>query len=697
MTRSSASLVSNYLFVLVLLDLIVPSNGQCSSATPDLGQGVPGTQWQNIWDGDKWTNGGGFVAPTTTQNSRASRGLYGTASDHENILLYKDLTLQDGGTTLIQGTIMPASTDAVSGLVLGYSAPASTYICYVTNGDVPYCNGNWGSTDQSRIIVSKLSFFPCTGQYRVANVTAPYPSTQGYTAMKFMRMDSQFTCILDSDGNGFDDADPQVSWTDPSPLPFAETRAGLYNFGDTAFFQDISVSTGPDCTEDGAAKGLTSDQKAIAAIASVVGGVGLISIVVGVVCFVRWRRNKRSGMHSVRFDNSPVMPKSSERTSDPVNLALGQHSSIKALPSVPKGQENYNNIGARAANSPRNKALIGNASIVPMGPSNVPSVPSPSSSISPRPMVPSNPSYRGGPGPELTTNFERRAVIPPMGNMTLPIVTSNVDNKFKIFTKDIDLIEKVGEGAYGVVWKAKWHAMTVAVKQVKGVNIEERLMQEFLQEAEIMKSLPPHCNVVAFIGVSVETPICILTEFMVGGSLKTLLDRQTNFDFMRKVQIMKDVAAGMIHISMQKIVHKDLAARNVLLTENMVAKVSDFGLSRISNGSNANNTVFSVTEIGPIKWMAMESLKEKVFSTKSDVYSYAVTCVEILTEAEPYHDVPMMEFTMKIFSEKYELSKYIPSTTPKILKDLLTSCLNLKPAKRPTFEEIYTTLEIIKP
>jgi len=284
-----------------------------------------------------------------------------------------------------------------------------------------------------------------------------------------------------------------------------------------------------------------------------------------------------------------------------------------------------------------------------------------------------------------------------MGNMTLPIVTSHVENKFRIFTKDIDLIEKVGEGAYGVVWKAKWHAMTVAVKQVKGTNIDERLMQEFLQEADIMKGLPPHCNVVAFIGVSVETPICILTEFMVGGSLKTLLDRQTNFDFMRKVQIMKDVAAGMIHISMQKIVHKDLAARNVLLTENLVAKVSDFGLSRISTGSNANNTVFSVTEIGPIKWMAMESLKEKVFSTKSDVYSYGVTCVEILTEAEPYHDVPMMDFTMKIFTEKYDLSKYIPSTTPKVLKDLLTSCLSLKPAKRPNFEEIYTTLEIIKP
>lgn len=86
---------------------------------------------------------------------------------------------------------------------------------------------------------------------------------------------------------------------------------------------------------------------------------------------------------------------------------------------------------------------------------------------------------------------------------------------------------------------------------------------------------------------------------------------------LQRIRIIKDIAAGMYHLQCEKIVHKDLAARNILLGANFVAKVADFGLSSLSGQSRSrftlsdtesttgSNFVFSRTDLGPIKWMVM--------------------------------------------------------------------------------------------
>ncbi len=81
---------------------------------------------------------------------------------------------------------------------------------------------------------------------------------------------------------------------------------------------------------------------------------------------------------------------------------------------------------------------------------------------------------------------------------------------------------------------------------------------------------------------------------------------------------MLDVAAGMNHLSKENIVHRDLAARNVLLTESFVAKVSDFGLSRLAEDESG---IYSSRDIGPLKWMAKESLQERQYNQKVFIYS----------------------------------------------------------------------------
>ena len=92
----------------------------------------------------------------------------------------------------------------------------------------------------------------------------------------------------------------------------------------------------------------------------------------------------------------------------------------------------------------------------------------------------------------------------------------------------------------------------------------------------------------------------------------------------------------MSHLHRQNIVHRDLAARNILLTSNFDAVVSDFGFARTLEGQE--DTGHTLSEVGPIRWMAPESLQQKTYSSKSDVWSWAVIVFEIFTKGEePYH------------------------------------------------------------
>jgi len=258
-------------------------------------------------------------------------------------------------------------------------------------------------------------------------------------------------------------------------------------------------------------------------------------------------------------------------------------------------------------------------------------------------------------------------MMPGFSNSMLPpqdisqLVDFNTAAQYSINYPDLVFQQKIGEGAFGVVWKATYSKTPVAVKQIKTNEIDLKQLKGFLEEAKIMSMIPPNNNVVRFIGMCITPILCIVTEYMPKGSLIDLLKSSSNFDSKLKFSVISNVADGMQHLSSYKIVHKDLAARNVLLGEGFIAKVSDFGLSRAVEGLENDTYVSMNVNHGPLKWMAPESLYRKTFSSKSDVFSFGVLCIEVLTRDRPYPYWNMQEFAAQIRTRIITPIKDIPT------------------------------------
>lgn len=132
-------------------------------------------------------------------------------------------------------------------------------------------------------------------------------------------------------------------------------------------------------------------------------------------------------------------------------------------------------------------------------------------------------------------------------------------------------------------------------------------------------------------------------------------------------------------------VHRDLAARNVLITKNLIYKITDFGLSKIICDDNC--TIDS-RQILPIRWTAIEAFEYSHFTTKSDVWSFGILMYEIVTNGR----IPYYAFTNKdvIDAVKQGYRLPIPVNCNKIIYEIMLKCWNSDPKKRPNFKFLTT-------
>ena len=166
-----------------------------------------------------------------------------------------------------------------------------------------------------------------------------------------------------------------------------------------------------------------------------------------------------------------------------------------------------------------------------------------------------------------------------------PGLSRAVNENWDIDKQSLCLVRKLGAGEFGEVWEGQWNTKTaVAVKMLKPGIIR---MDKFLQEAAIMIRLRHPKLVQVYAVCTKEEPIYIVRELMKHGSLLDYLRGEGQKLGIEQLVVMSaQVAAGMAFLELQCYVHGNLAARNILVGDNMICKVADFGLARVTSEEN---------------------------------------------------------------------------------------------------------------
>jgi c-mer proto-oncogene tyrosine kinase/anaplastic lymphoma kinase/receptor tyrosine kinase len=298
-----------------------------------------------------------------------------------------------------------------------------------------------------------------------------------------------------------------------------------------------------------------------------------------------------------------------------------------------------------------------------------------------------------------------------------------IPSLFIISSKQITLQEMIGQGEFGIVYRAVMtsddgNVTPVAVKTLKGL-FSEGDVDSIIKESVKMSTFD-HRNVLSLTGVCLELgqAPCIIMPFMVNGSLLNYLKKEranltitenNQDDEMTLANVQKQlmticlqVAEGMTYLSLMKFVHRDLAARNCMIDSNGVIKVADFGLSEDVYLRNYfrqfKNKEKSQQVKLPVKWMAIESLHDGIFSEKSDVWSYGVLMWEVFSLGKsPYPGLDPVG-VVQLLDKGNRLTPPNNAACSDEIYKLMLSCWEGDPNERPHFDDLLKSInDIIKP
>ncbi|XP_065650913.1 uncharacterized protein LOC101239423 isoform X5 [Hydra vulgaris] len=267
--------------------------------------------------------------------------------------------------------------------------------------------------------------------------------------------------------------------------------------------------------------------------------------------------------------------------------------------------------------------------------------------------------------------------------------------------------------------------VNVAVKVLKDGASQSEL-NDFIEEINLMKGIGYHKNIVNIIGCcTIKKSLALIVEFMQEGDLLHFLrnkraklsmlnqESEPAVNFVYTSQYQKDletickikneiplaemgsltpsdllcfawqVASGMEYLACMKLVHRDLAARNILVGADKNLKISDFGLTRkvdldVYMGNKSRRL--------PVKWMSIEAIFDRAFTSSSDVWSYGVLLFEIITlGGTPYPTITNNEL-LTLLKSGYRMER--PDNCSQPMYDIMMRCWHENPLLRPTFTEL---------
>ena len=313
-----------------------------------------------------------------------------------------------------------------------------------------------------------------------------------------------------------------------------------------------------------------------------------------------------------------------------------------------------------------------------------------------------------------------RGKIKFSAELTEKVLNLHSTSKREVKQDKFTVGDQIGSGNFGKVYKGLLHGIyddnastTVAIKSIDADKLEETQIDNMISEIKVMSNIPPHINISSMLASCSSQflehgDLWLILEFCQHGDLK-------NFLMKHKATILSgaetsvlnsrclatwtyQIASGMQFLASNKIMHGDLALRNILLGDNPleakppVAKVADFGLSK----SFSDYVIYEKKErqLVPWRWMALEYLNDNYFTLKSDVWSFGVLLWEIFSFGKTPYGHQGYDGVLESLQSGYRLPcpKDIKSVNTweveSFYKDTSNLCFAADPGMRATFSDL---------
>ncbi|GLU23237.1 hypothetical protein SLE2022_392600 [Rubroshorea leprosula] len=291
------------------------------------------------------------------------------------------------------------------------------------------------------------------------------------------------------------------------------------------------------------------------------------------------------------------------------------------------------------------------------------------------------------------------------GSQEFPLIQLDIINAA---TKHFCDENKLGEGGFGPVYKGTLaDGKEIAVKRLSRTSGQG--LQEFKNEVMLIARLQ-HRNLVRLLGCCMEDNETLLVyEYMPNRSLDVFLfdsSMSVQLDWQRRFSIIIGIARGIMYLhedSRLKIIHRDLKASNILLDGEMNPKISDFGMARIFGGNQSEANTTRV--VGTYGYMAPEYAMEGLFSVKSDIFSFGVLLLEILSGKKNngfyFYErcESLLTFAWKLWSQGQEMQLIDPQLVQSCVESEVLKCVHIgllcvqkDPVDRPTMSSVILML-----